>query len=427
MERLFVYFLCAVACGLGLAALALYDVMALRLRDEVRHSSLSTDSAEAPAAAVPSEPGPSWRRDEDPVDALEQQLEAWLLQTASRRDSSRARIKRGCAELQQLWEQIDALPNTSATALPPLLGALHRAGVSAVWDVYIAPDPYNSTVRRLWLDWADTLVPYDVATAQNSSYRAAYVRWALATAALMLGSEQEAAEALDFEAQLVALMQKAGDGYVETQHLRYDAPGFAPHCIVDNRATPATKGYNRTTLTYAESPMRWRDCASLSVAVSGLAPGGIIRLSATNAAIGVWTAEYSCDTETWIRPYDYTAERNPEMIYITPITLPIAQRNEAIATTARYAFYGTLLSDQTGCTCGAISADGAARVAYLEALFGAPITLPIAYAAAGGYVDDALALVSEQNDLTSLRSYLKLRVAVAVLDMRPFAIQGGRQ
>jgi len=203
-------------------------------------------------------------------------LQTWY--TSCLDDATRQR--RGLDALQGWWTQID-LMRDPATELLPLLGRLHRAGVSAVFSAGVAPDPYNSTVRRLWLDWADTLVPYDIATAQNSSDRADYEAWARATATAVLGSAQAADAALAIEAQLVALMAAAGDGYVA--------------------AAPSA--------------------------------------------------------------------------------------------------------------------------AYLEALFGAPTTLPLAYAAAGGYVDAALAQVTQHNDAASLRAYLKLRVAAAVLDLLPVSAE----
>jgi hypothetical protein len=298
---------------------------------------------------------------------------------------SQASAGHGCSAMQQLWARIDALQDTSATTLLPLLGTLHRAGISAVWNVHVAPDPYISTVLRIWLGWPGTLVSHE--------------QWVLVMAAIVLGSEYEATRALAVEAQLVALMQKAGDGYVETQHLRYDGPSFAPHCSMDNRATPETKGYNRTVVTTDDFQTHWHNCASMSMAVSGFEHTHILLVSSANDDIGEWTAQYSFSTETWV--HGTTHYRGA--IYITHSAL---SRDECFVD---FNFLGKPLSGDD------ISTQGAARAAYLEALFDNNQTfLPFAYAAAGGYVDDALALVSEQTDLESLRAYLKLRVAVAM-------------
>lgn len=108
---------------------------------------------------------------------------------------------RNVQSLAPLYDLIDATNDTAT-----LVGSLHRLGFSAFFTPVIAASPNDSTVRQLYFDWAESVVPLEVLQAANSSDKLAYKAWARKALAPALQSAQlEAAFAIE-ESQLVPLM-----------------------------------------------------------------------------------------------------------------------------------------------------------------------------------------------------------------------------
>lgn len=83
---------------------------------------------------------------------------------------------------------------------------LHRIGVSAFFEPFVAPRDDNSSLLAVYLSYPQTLIPAEIYFGANASVLADYQSWAEQLAGRILDTPQQAQAALSIERQLLDAM-----------------------------------------------------------------------------------------------------------------------------------------------------------------------------------------------------------------------------